>query len=203
MDVTLHKYTLLKSKLKLRDALILELRAQIEADSREYSDRIDELTRERDALLRERDAVQRDRDALRRKVRAQGLEILQLKSECEESRQELLFVSETPLSSRPIAEREDYVDESIGTAQMTKEKMEGLVARLSPYFIDEAMARRYLNAIYKQKDTEVAMITNSYWEKGAFQKKARKTQLWRVLNEAKLYQASESNWNAMVNFKKR
>jgi chromosome segregation ATPase len=203
MNDNLHNHTLLKSKLKSREELIRELRAQMEADSRDYSDRIDELTRERDTVQRERDALRRECDALRRKVRALELDIRQLKAECEESRQELLFVSETPHSARLAAGGEDYEEEPTSTAQLTKEKMEGLVARLSSFFTNEAMARRYLNAIHGLRDTDVAMVTNSYWEKGAFQKKARKTQLWRVLNEAKLYRASESNWNAMVNFSRK
>lgn len=203
MDNTLHKYNLLKSKLKGREEMIRELRVRIESDSREYSDRIDELTRERDALLRERDALQRERDALRRKVSKQELDIMQLKSECEDSRQELLLVSETPHSARPGAGREDDEEEYFGAGGMTEGKMESLLGRLSTFFIDEASARRYLNAIRGLKDTEIAMVTNNYWEKGAIQKKARKTQLWRVLNDARLYQARESNWNAMVDFKSR
>jgi seryl-tRNA synthetase len=203
MNDNLHNHTLLKSKLKSREELIRELRAQMEADSRDYSDRIDELTRERDTVQRERDALRRERDALRRKVRALELDIRQLKAECEESRQELLFASEAPHSARLAAADEDYEEEPTNTAQMTKEKMDGLVVRLSPFFTSEAVARRYLTAIRGLRDTDVAMVTNSYWEKGAFQKKARKTQLWRVLNEAKLYRASESNWNAMVNFSRK
>ena len=208
MDVNLRSFSLLKSRLKCRDELIRELRAKMEADFREYSDRIEELTRERDALLRERDgllrerdALQRERDALKRKTRAQELDIMQLKSDCEESRQELLFASDTPHSARPATEREDYEEDSFGPAQMTEEKADGLMGRLLPFFIDEGTARRYPNAIRGQKDTEIAMVTNTYWEKGAIQKKSRKTHLWRVLNEAKLYQARESNWNAMVDFK--
>jgi chromosome segregation ATPase len=203
MNDNLHNHTLLKSKLKSREELIRELRAQMEADSRDYSDRIDELTRERDTVQRERDALRRECDALRRKVRALELDIRQLKAECEESRQELLFVSETPHSARLAAGGEDYEEEPTSTAQLTKEKMEGLMARLSTFFTDEATAKRYLNAVHGLRDTDVAMVTNNYWEKGAFHKKARKTQLWRVLNEAKLYQARESNWNAMVNFSRK
>ena len=119
MDVNLRSFSLLKSRLKCRDELIRELRAKMEADFREYSDRIEELTRERDALLRERDgllrernALQRERDALKRKTRAQELDIMQLKSDCEESRQELLFASDTPHSARPATEREDYEEDS-------------------------------------------------------------------------------------------
>ena len=196
MNATLHKHILLKSKLKSREELIRELRAQMEADSRESSDRIDELTRERDAL-------QRECDTLHRKIRALELDIRQLKLECEEYRQELLFVSETPHSARLSAGKEDYEEEPTSTTLLTKEKMEGLMARLSTFFTDEATAKRYLNAVHGLRDTDVAMVTNNYWEKGAFHKKARKTQLWRVLNEAKLYQARESNWNAMVNFSRK
>lgn len=205
MDATLHNCNLLKAKLKSRDEMIRRLKAQIEMDAREYSDRIEELTRERDTLQRERDALQRECDTLRRKNRSLKLDNIQLKSECEEANQELLLASD---HSRPIrravpGEAYGYDGEDVDTDRMTDKKMSELIERLSPFFKDEALAKRYLNAIRGQKDAEIAMITNNCWEKGAIHKKARKTHLWRVLNEAKLYKAQESNWNAMVDFKKK
>lgn len=80
---------------------------------------------------------------------------------------------------------------------------EDLVARLFSYFIDEDTARRFLRSIQGQKDAEITNLVNHYWEMGAIRKGTKKTHLWRTLHYADLYKAQESNWNAMVDFKKK
>ena len=80
---------------------------------------------------------------------------------------------------------------------------EELVSKLSSVFNDENMAGRFLKAIRGQRDAEITNLVNHYWEMGAIRKGTKKTSLWRLLHFAKLYKASESNWNAMVDFRKK
>ena len=84
--------------------------------------------------------------------------------------------------------------------QMTDEE---IVSKLSMFFIDEDTTRRFFRSIKGQKDAEITSLVNHYWEMGAILKWTKKTKLWRALHNAELYKASESNWNAMVDFKKR
>lgn len=210
MDDPLHDNSLLLSKLKRLEAQIREMRSLVDSINKDWSFSVEEMTRERDAMQmerdtmqRERDNLQRERDTLKQTIVNLNLLIMDLKSERDELREELFVAREAFRSARPAARGKDDEDASSGTARMMDEKTEEILAKLSPFFNDEAVAKRYLKSIRGQKDVDVAMITNTYWEKGAFQKKARKTHLWRVLYDANLYQARENNWNAMVNFKRR
>ena len=202
---------LLETKLRRRDELIAQLRSQMDADTREHDKRIEELSqqrdemkRERDDMQRERDNTQRERDAAKKMVSSLKWENSHLKTELEDANQELedttRKLEDTIRELEEVRQELSELQELAGGGDDGVEDEEVLVDRLSQYFTNENAAKRFLAAIRGRSDAEVARTANKCWRSGAILKTARKTHLWRVLHEAKLYRALESNWNAMVTF---
>lgn len=73
----------------------------------------------------------------------------------------------------------------------------GLLLKLSVYFTDENVARRFLNAIRDANDKETIAILKSYRDKG-FCRETSKA-LWRLLHDGGLYDSGYTNWNAQLN----
>ena len=78
----------------------------------------------------------------------------------------------------------------------------GIVKRLVPYFNDEQYAKKYLEQIRGLKDTEIAIITNKYWDRNMISEEATPTAIWRVLNDNGIYTSTDTNFRAQVKFKK-
>lgn len=73
----------------------------------------------------------------------------------------------------------------------------GLLLKLSVYFTDENVARRFLNAISNTSDKETIAILKNYRDKG-FCRETSKA-LWRLLHDGGLYDSGYTNWNAQLN----
>ena len=72
--------------------------------------------------------------------------------------------------------------------------------RLVPYFNSEECAKRYVEKVRGLKDTEIAIITNKFWNNNMISEDANATAIWRVLHDNGIYTSGERNWRGQVNF---
>ncbi len=76
---------------------------------------------------------------------------------------------------------------------------ETIVNKLKPIFYGvEDDAREFLSAIRGMKPTEITETVNIYVAKKKISEKSCHHDLWKVLNDCKLYNRTESNWNLQV-----
>ena len=77
-----------------------------------------------------------------------------------------------------------------------KEKEDMTIELLLPIFYNiENEVRNFLNLIKSMSDTEITEVVYKWVKERKVSDKSYKRDLWRILHAAKLYSATESNWN--------
>jgi hypothetical protein len=90
-------------------------------------------------------------------------------------------------------EDEDEEDEKAETSL----REETILLKLSPYFRDEATAKRFLKSVQLMNDKEIVTLVKKYRDNGLCTDTSKG--LWKVLHDAHLYKTLYTNWNAQLN----
>lgn len=85
---------------------------------------------------------------------------------------------------------------------ITKEDEE-LARKLAPYFKSEEEAHNFPKRIKGMNNKQIVLLVNQLWDKGVITMNTKKVDLWCQLHEFRLYTASISSWNNMVNKPKK
>lgn len=84
--------------------------------------------------------------------------------------------------------------------QTALEALDALVLQLKPIFWgDEAAALEFLRNVRKARPKQITATVNEWVAAKRISAQSSHRDLWKVLNEAGIYQPSESNWNQQVN----
>ena len=84
-------------------------------------------------------------------------------------------------------------------ASAKKEKEDMIIELLIPIFYNnENDVKDFLNLINDRPDTEITDIVYKWVKERKISDKSYKRDLWRILHAAKLYSATESNWNTAL-----
>ena len=87
-----------------------------------------------------------------------------------------------------------YVEEQIKGMGCSRSEV---VEKMKYMFVD-GNAEKYLDEIKGKKDTVIVKITNEWIRGGRLFSENAHRDLWKILHDAKIYRASESNWNQQV-----
>lgn len=84
--------------------------------------------------------------------------------------------------------------------QTALDALDALVLQLKPIFWgDEAAALEFLRSVRKARPKQITATVNEWVAAKRISAQSSHRDLWKVLNEAGIYQPSESNWNQQVN----
>ena len=91
---------------------------------------------------------------------------------------------------------QEYDEQHATDTAPNKDDDEILLTKLSVFFKDEDIAKRFLGAARTMKDTQIIALVKHYKKYGNCTDTSKA--LWYVLNEAGVYTAGYSNWSAQI-----
>lgn len=91
---------------------------------------------------------------------------------------------------------QEYDEQHATDTATNKDDDEILLTKLSMFFKDEKIAKRFLGAARTMKDTQIIALVKHYKKYGNCTDTSKA--LWYVLNEAGVYTAGYSNWSAQI-----